>query len=174
MRIQKVAAPVFITLSLLLTACSGSLSTSASGTRTVSSPIIVVATVHVTSAVKIVRVQTPLPIPTAYASNGITVSVDLNSFTGAPVWLSHNQTLVVVPAVDFGSYGWNVVFDGQFLQLDSRIDAIHPLATGWIWTPKQVGQTQIDISEIPDPCHQVTPPCLMPIYGVTLNIKIIN
>ena len=174
MSIQKVASSVFIALSLILTACLGRLSTSASGTQTVSSPIIVVATAQVTSAVKIFRAQTPLPIPTAYASGGITVSVDLNSFTGAPVWLSHNQALVVVPPVAFGSRGWDVTFDGQFLQLDSQIDATHPPATGWIWTPKQAGQTRIDISEVPDPCTKLNPPCTMPIYGVTLNIKILN
>ncbi len=174
MRIQKVTAPVFIALGLLLTACFGSLSTSASGTRTVSSPIIVVVTAQVTSVVKIVRVQTPLPIPTAYASSGITVSVDLNSFTGAPVWLSHNQALVVVPPVAFGRYGWDVTFDEQFLQLAAGIDAVHPPTTGWNWTAKQAGQTRIDIYGLPDPCTKLNPPCTPPSYGVTLDIKIIN
>ncbi len=174
MSIQKVASSVFIALSLLLTACLGHLSTSAFGAQTVSSPIIVVVSAQATSAVKIVRAQTPLPTPTAYASSGITVSVDLDSFTGAPVWLLHHQALVVVPPVAFGRRGWDVTFDGQFLQLDSQIDAAHPPATEWIWTPKQAGQTRIGIYEIPDPCTKLNPPCTMPIYGVTLNIRILN
>ncbi len=171
---KKTAHLIAMTLSLLLTACSV-VSSPSSGNSPVATSVLVVGTSQARMvATKIVRAETPTPAPTAYASSGITVSVDLNSFTGAPVWLSHDQVLVVVPPVAFGRYGWDVTFDEQFLQLAAGIDAVHPPTTGWIWTPQQAGQTRIDIYGLPDPCTKLDPPCTPPSYGVTLNIKIMN
>ncbi len=174
MRIKKDAYLIVITLGLLMTACNAPSSTSAP--RTPIAPTVQIVTLirPITGSPATDNATSPLPTPTAYASSGITVSVDLASFSGAPVFLSRNQKLVVVPPLQWGSLGWNVAFDEQFLQLDSQIDPVHPPAAGWIWTPRLVGQTQITISSVPDPCTKANPPCAIPIFGVTLNIKIID
>jgi hypothetical protein len=174
MRIQKAARLIAITLSLLMAACNALPSTSAPSTPMAPTVQIVTLTGPITGAPATVNAVSPLPTPTAYASSGITISVDLASFSGAPVFLARNQKLVVIPPLQWGSLGWNVAFDEQFLQLDSQIDPVHPPATGWIWTPKRVGQTQITISSVPDPCTKANPPCAIPTFGVTLNIKIID
>lgn len=174
MRIQKAACLIAIALGSLVTACNAPSSTPASSTPPAPTIQIVTLTGPITGAPATVNAASPLPTPTSYASSGITVSVDLASFSDAPVFFSRNQKLVVVPPLQWGSLGWNVAFDEQFLQLDSQIDLVHPPATGWIWMPKRVGQTQITISSVPDPCTKANPPCAIPIFGVTLDITIIN
>jgi len=152
----------------LLVGCNMTLASPTNAPASLQTVIVATPVVGVPSTVQI---TTPTQ-SSVYASSGLMVTVDLASFSNAPVLLIVNQKLVVVPPMGWGSQGWDVTYDAQLLQLDSQIDAQHPPSTGWAWTPKSKGQTTIIIGSIPDPCLKVTPPCSKPIFGAILNVQI--
>ena len=116
----------------------------------------------------------PTPPATAYASSGLTVTVDLTGFSGAPILLRPSQRLQVVAPAAWGTLGWDVMYDPHFLELGPQIDVSRPLDTGWIWIPQRDGQTTIVISSVPDPCLKANPPCSVPVFGATLEVQIGN
>ncbi len=117
---------------------------------------------------------TSIPEPTSipYSVDSSTLTIDLNtSFAPSHILLSMKQRLILIPQLGWGSDGWDVTFDPQFLQLDPAIDAKHPPETGWIWTPRQSGRTKLRIESIV-PCRNFSPPCGKPNIGFMLNITI--
>jgi hypothetical protein len=114
----------------------------------------------------------PEPTPTAYSTYSDTLLIDLKTNYKSRLLLAIGQKLVIIPPEEWGYYGWDVTVDEQFLQLDPSIDVKHPPVTGWRWTPKRTGQTRLTISSVPDPCLKSTPPCSVPVFGVTFDITI--
>lgn len=113
----------------------------------------------------------PEPTPTAYSTHGDTLTVNLKTFAYGRLALSLDQQLVVIPREELGYYGWEVDFDEHYLQLGAQIDVRHPPATGWMWIPRRVGQTQLTIAYI-EPCRNYHPPCSVPDFRATFDITI--
>lgn len=160
---------ILVTFAMLLVGCSSAspLTTNVPATKQVVRFPTPVAVVRAT-----IEIATPTLQPSVYSSGGITVTVDLNSFSNVPVLLSLSQKLVVVPPIGWGEEGWNPVFDTRFVQLDPQIDAKQPPRTGWVWIPKSEGETTITIASIPNPCLKAKPPCSVPVFGATLQVRI--
>lgn len=160
---------ILIVLSTLLVGCRTAPPLSTNAPATVQAVILPTPAAVVPATVEIV---TPTLQPSVYSSRGITVTVDLESFSNAPVLISLNQKLVVVPPKGSGDQGWNPMFDSQFIKLDPQIDAKQPPQTGWVWIPKSEGETTITITSIPNPCLKANPPCSVPIFGAILKLRI--
>ncbi len=157
-----------IVLSLIVVGCvphidEGTVPTA----RPTSPPVVVVIRTPGTPA----PTSIPEPTSTPYSVNGTSLRLDPNSgFFPQSIRLTMKQQLVVVPLASWGE-GWDVTFDPQFLQLDPVIDLKYPPETGWMWTPRQSGQTNLGIESIV-PCRNFNPPCGMPIIIFMLNITI--
>ncbi len=163
----------YIVLVIMMLLFAGACSSGAAATGQVPMPTPLPVIVVTATPLPFGKQVSPVPTPTAYSASGAMLMVDLKTNYQARLRLGMNQKLQIIPPEEWGYYGWDVTFDQQFLQLDPQIDAKHPPLTGWIWTPRQTGQTRIGIISI-EPCRNYYPPCSVPEFGGFIDVTIVR